>query len=218
MADTMIDGRRARGDASRRAVLAEATQLASIDGLDGVSIGALATAAGRSKSSIATLFGDKLRLQLATIEAAAEVFTTHVVEPVRRLPHGTERVAVLMRAALDYSRERVFTGGCFFAATLADLDSKAGAAADAVRDWTRTWHGYVEHQLRLAARAGELAGDVDVDQLAFELLAHVAAANSRSLLMNDTRPYEQAAAAMRRALLQAGAAPDRLAALEPMPI
>lgn len=214
MSDTAIDGRRARGDASRRAVLAEATQLASIDGLDGVSIGALATATARSKSSIATLFGDKQGLQLATIDAAAEIFTAHVIAPARRLPHGTERVAVLLQAVLDYSRERVFTGGCFFAAALSDLDSKTGAPADAVREWTRTWHGYVEHQLRLAVGAGGLDTDTDVEQLAFELLAHVAAANSRSLLQGDAQPYTQAATAMRRALLHAGATPEHLTALD----
>ncbi|HTN57747.1 MAG TPA: TetR/AcrR family transcriptional regulator, partial [Protaetiibacter sp.] len=145
---TVTDGRRARGDASRRAVLARATQLASVEGLDGLSIGALATETGRSKSTIATLFGDKQGLQLATIDAAAEVFREHVVERARRVPHGAGRIATLLAAMLAYSRDRVFEGGCFFAAVSADLDSKPGPAADAVRSWTRQWHDYVERQLR----------------------------------------------------------------------
>ena len=211
---TAIDGRRARGDASRRAVLATATQLASVEGLDGLSIGTLASATQRSKSSIATLFGDKQRLQLATIDAAAEVFRTHVVERARREPHGAARVAALLAAMLAYSRDRVFTGGCFFAAVSADLDSKPGPAADAVRTWMRQWYGYVDHQLRLAVQGGELDPATDIEQLGFELVALAEAANLRSLLTDDIRPYARAASAIRDALLRAGAARERLTALE----
>jgi AcrR family transcriptional regulator len=209
-----MDGRRARGDASRRAVLDRATQLASVEGLDGVTIGALAAASGRGKSSIATLFGDKQQLQLATIDAAAEVFRASVVEPARAHPHGALRVATLLRAVLDYSRERVFDGGCFFAAVSADLDSKPGPAADAVRDWMRTWYGYVETQLRLAVDAGELDGAVDTRRLAFELLALTDAANTRSLLTGDDAPYAIAATGIRERLLAAGADPAALAPLD----
>ena len=48
---------------------------------------------------------------------AAEVFRARIVRPARELPRGVLRVATLMRGDLDYSRERVFAGGCFFAAT-----------------------------------------------------------------------------------------------------
>jgi AcrR family transcriptional regulator len=205
-----IDGRRARGDASRRAVLARATQLASVEGLDGLSIGALASATRRSKSTVATLFGDKQGLQLATIDAAAEVFREHVVERARQVPRGAGRVAALLAAMLVYSRDRVFEGGCFFAAVSADLDSKPGPAADAVRAWMRQWHGYVEHQLRIAVESGDLRAATDIEQLAFELIALAEGANVRSLLAGDARPYPRAASAIREALLRAGARPEQL--------
>jgi hypothetical protein len=115
---------------------------------------------------------------------------------------------------LAYSRDRVFEGGCFFAAVSADLDSKPGPAADAVRSWTRQWHDYVERQLRIAVECGDLRTDTDVDQLAFELIALAEGANVRSLLANDVRPYVQAASAIRAALLRAGAPPETLGALE----
>ena len=129
----MQDRRRVRGDASRRAVLESATDLASTDGLDGLTIGRLAETSGLSKSSIATLFGGKEGLQLATVEAARQVFRESVVDPARGEDRGIRRLAALLRSALDYSRERVFSGGCFFAATAADVDSKPGPVRDAVR-------------------------------------------------------------------------------------
>lgn len=208
------DGRRARGDASRRAILGSAADLASVEGLDGLTIGNLAERSGHGKSSIATLFGSKEALQLATVATAAQVFRTRIVDPARELPRGVLRVATLLRGDLDYSRERVFAGGCFFAATSADLDSKPGPVADAVREWMRTWHGYVESQIRIAVEAGELSPDADPERLAFELLALTDAANTRSLLGDGDRPYAIAAAAIRDRLLASGADAAALAPLD----
>ena len=107
-----IDGRRVRGDASRRIVLTSAADLASVEGLDGLSIGRLATAANVSKSGVATLFGTKERLQLATVEAAAQRFREAVMLPARVEPRGIRRIALLLDLWIAYSRDRVFPGGC----------------------------------------------------------------------------------------------------------
>lgn len=200
---TVLDGRRARGDASRRIVLQSATDLASVEGLDGLTIGRLADASGSSKSSIATLFQSKEGLQLATVAAARQVFEAQIVEPAREQPRGVRRVAALLHNALIYSKDRVFTGGCFFAATAADVDSKSGPVRDAVRQALTDWYGYIEAQLRHAVAAGEIRAEVEV--LAFELIALNEEANSRSLLLADERPYAVAAAAMRDRLRSAGA-------------
>jgi len=208
------DGRRLRGDASRRTVLESATDLASVDGLDGLTIGRLATASGRGKSSIATLFQSKEGLQLATIAAAREIFTALIVERARVEPRGVRRLSALLRNALDYSRDRVFTGGCFFAATAADVDSKPGPVRDAVRTALVDWYGYVEAQVRHGIAAGELDAGADAEQLAFELVALNEEANSRSLLLQDERPYALAARAMRDRLRTAGAAPEHVTALD----
>jgi len=208
------DRRRAKGDASRRAVLESATDLASTDGLDGLTIGRLAETSGLSKSSIATLFGGKEGLQLATVEAARQVFQESVVDPARGEDRGIRRLAALLRSALDYSRERVFSGGCFFAATAADVDSKPGPVRDAVRGALRDWYGYLEAQLRYAAEKGEIRADAaQVEQLAFEVIALDNEANARSLLMGSERPYDLAAAAMRDRLIAFGADPASLTAL-----
>lgn len=208
----VLDGRRARGDASRRIVLQSATDLASVEGLDGLTIGRLAEASGSSKSSIATLFQSKEGLQLATVAAAREIFTARIVEPARGEPRGVRRVAALLRNSLTYSKDRVFTGGCFFAATAADVDSKSGPVSDAVRAALVDWYGYVEAQLRHAVDVGEVEADPEV--LAFELVALNEEANSRSLLLDDARPYALAATAMRDRLRAAGADESAVALLD----
>jgi len=213
METTTADGRRARGDASRRVILGHAADLASVEGLDGLSFGRLSEVSGHSKSSIATLFRGKEALQLATVATAAEVFRLRVVEPARVRPHGAGRVAALLQGVLDYSRERVFIGGCFFSAISADVDSKPGPVRDEVRRWQALWRGYVEAQLRHAASSGELTAGADPERLAFELLAYFTEANARSLLSGEDRAYDLAGAAMRDRLLAAGADPAALDAL-----
>lgn len=210
------DGRRARGDASRRAVLTYATDLVSVEGLDGLSIGRLAEASGHSKSSIAGLFQNKEGLQLATIAAARTVFMAVVVEPAREEERGLTRLVSLMHHLIEYSRTRVFAGGCFFVAVSVEVDSKPGPVRDAVRAAMADWYGYVEAQVRAAADAGELALDAEgVELLAFQLPAIYEQSNSRSLLYGSERPYVLACRAMRALLAQAGADAAALTRLDP---
>lgn len=216
MAQELVqDGRRARGDATRRIVLSSATDLASVEGLDGLTIGRLAGSSGHSKSSIATLFGSKERLQLATVAAAREIFIDRIIAPARGEPRGLPRLVALLRNALIYSHDRVFPGGCFFAATAADVDSKPGEVSDAIRSATSAWYVYIEAQIGFAIEAHELTVDGDgAELLAFHLTSLNEVANSRSLLMNDDRPYALAAAAMTERLIAAGAPRDLVVALE----
>ncbi len=210
-----LDGRRARGDASRRTVLTYATDLVSVEGLDGLSIGRLAAASGHSKSSIAGLFQNKAGLQLATVDAGRAVFMAVVVGPAREVPRGLPRLVALMHHLIEYSRTRVFAGGCFFAAVSADVDSKPGPVRDAVRTAMSDWYGYIEAQVRYASDAGELELDADgIELLAFELPALYEQANARSLLYGGDRPYAVAARGMRDGLLRAGADAAALALLE----
>lgn len=80
-AATMARRRRAPGERSRGRILAQAARLATVEGLDGLSIGRLAEATGMPKSSVYALFGSKEELQLATIEAARASFVEEVVTP-----------------------------------------------------------------------------------------------------------------------------------------
>ena len=215
MVESVVDGRRARGDASRRSVLRFATDLASVGGLDGLSIGQLAEASGHSKSSIAGLFQNKEGLQLATVAAGRDVFMDVVVERAREHERGLPRLVALMHHLIEYSRTRVFTGGCFFAAITADVDSKPGPVRDAVREAMAQWYGYIAVQVRHAVDAGDLDLDEDgIDQVAFTLPALYEQANARSLLYSSDQPYVLAARGMREVLTSAGAEPAQLALLE----
>ena len=191
-----VDGRLARGLRTKSAILARAADMASADGLEGLSIGRLAQDCGTSKSNIAAHFGSKVQLQIAAIEHAADVLATHVVTPTLAEQQGLPRLQAFYRHWMDYSRRRVFSGGCFFAAVTAEYDARAGVIRDILRDRLSAWMLLQQNLIREAQVAGEIRAEVDPVQLAFELDAFALAANSQAVLHDDDTAYARAAAAI----------------------
>jgi AcrR family transcriptional regulator len=182
--------RRASGERSRRLILGQAARLATVEGLEGLSIGRLAEATGMPKSSVYVLFGSKEELQLATIDAARSSFLEEVVTPaLRALPPGRERLEMLCEGFLGYVQRRVFPGGCFFVATAAELGARRGRVHDRVAAYQREWRDLLEQTAR---EAGELADGADPAQLAFELSAILAGANIVAVLHDDDSAIDRA--------------------------
>lgn len=190
------DGRLARGERARSAILAKAADIASAEGLEGLSIGRLAQECATSKSNVAAHFGSKVQLQLAVISYASDVFTRHVVSPALHIEGGLSRLVALYQHWMDYSRRRVFSGGCFFAAVTAEYDARDGVIRDALRESHNRWLGLQEQLVREAQSTEDVRADVDPTQLAFELDAFARAANCQAVLFDDNTAYDQAAAAI----------------------
>jgi AcrR family transcriptional regulator len=202
-----VDGRVARGARTRAAVLRRAADIASVDGLDGVSIGRLAADLSVSKAGVFAHFGSKEDLQLATIQAAAERFVAEVWVPASAAPDGLARLVALYDCWLDYSRRRVFPGGCFFFGTAAEYHARPGRVRDALADVRRRW---LEAGAGLVAQAqdrGELDRTCDPEALAFELDALGMAAMLDDQLCGDAGAYDRARAAMVARLRAAATAP-----------
>src|SRR5918994_4442463 len=110
----------ARGERSRQAILETAARLATVEGLEGLSIGRLAEALGVSKSGLYAHFGSKEELQLATIETAVAIYNREIVEPALAVPIGVQRILRLCDAFFDFVGSGDFPGGCFFVYTSVD--------------------------------------------------------------------------------------------------
>jgi AcrR family transcriptional regulator len=194
------DGRVLKGNETRRLVLARAMRIASTEGLATLSIGRLAAELELSKSGVFALFGSKEELQLATVRAAEQVYLDHVITPARQSPAGLQRLWALAENWLEYSRTRVFPGGCFFYAVGAEFDAQPGRVRDALAEGSRVWHELITDQLEAARVSGHLSAEVDVRQLGFEVLALLEYANAMSLLHDDEAPYARSRRAVLRLL------------------
>jgi AcrR family transcriptional regulator len=185
MSEGAHDRRLLRGAQSRRTIVRHAVDVASLDGLDGLSFGRLATDLGVSKGGIQTLFGTKENLQVAVAEAAREAFEEAVTRPARTQPPGAARLRVLVDRWITYAEEPLFPGGCFWAANLPVFDSQPGPVRDTLARQQRAWRGLIAAELRHAAGTGEIAAS-DAGQLAFQIDAVLTAANTALRLGDDS--------------------------------
>jgi AcrR family transcriptional regulator len=185
---------------SRRAILDAAARLATTHGLEELSIGELAQHIGMSKSGLYAHFKSKEELELATIDAAAEIFEDDVIRRVPESVRGADRVKALSEAFLQHLARRVYPGGCFFATVAAQLAPRPSRARDRVSRLQEEWVGQFIAALRQACDDGEIQADADLDQLAFEITAMLFRANFAWIMTVDERVLDQARVGIRGVL------------------
>ena len=197
---------RSDGERSRQAILSEAAQLATVEGIAGLSISRLAAAVGMSKSGLFAHFGSKEELQLATIETASAIYEEQVIRPAAGAPTGIERLRKLAEGFLVHVENRVFPGGCFFASVAAELDTHPGPVRDRALQLTEEWVRQLETAIRDAQAEGAIDPAENPAQLAFELDGYLLLANAQFVVTQDSMPIERARRAVEHRL--AAAAPN----------
>ncbi len=190
---------RADGDRTRRLILDTAVRLATVEGLDGLSIGKLATATDVSKSGVYAHFDSKSDLQLATVETARALFVEVVVVPALEV-EGLDRLSALCESFLSYVERRTLPGGCFFAAAAAELGGRPGPLKERIAQNQKDWIRLLTDTAEESERSGQLRADTDVAILVFELNALVIAANTGFILHDDPTIISRARAAVARVL------------------
>lgn len=174
-----------KGEQTRAAILDTAVDIASIEGLEGLTIGRLATTMSMSKSGLFGHFGSKEELQLATVAAAREIFIEEVIAPALQVPRGLHRLWTLCDGWLNYIEREVFRGGCFFMSVSMEFDHRPGPVKDAIVDNMREWLNYLTVATQMAQVQGEIPDSVDSAQLVFELHGLYMGANWEYQLFND---------------------------------
>jgi AcrR family transcriptional regulator len=207
VADHPVRKQRSDGERSRNAILREAAQLATVEGIDGLSIGRLAEAVGMSKSGLFAHFGSKQELQLATIETASALFGELVIAPALLAPTGLERLRGLAENFLQHVEDNVYPGGCFFASVAAEMDTRPGPVRDAALQLTVEWTEQIETAVRDSQKEGAIDPSEDPEQLAFDLDAYLLLANLQFVSSQQRAPIDRARRAIDRRLSAAAPAP-----------
>ncbi len=189
-------GRQATGGRTRQTILEAAVDIASAEGLEGLTIGRLASDLSMSKSGLFAHFGSKEDLQLATVEAARAVFIREVIRPAFEAECGMPRLWKLCDIWLSYVQGGVFSGGCFFAAAAAEFDSRPGPVHDRIAEIMKEWLGTIRRAVVESQKAGQMNKDVDPSQLAFEFNALELGANWAFQLYGDKQAFARARAAI----------------------
>ena len=166
-----------KGERTRQEILGTTVDIASADGLQGLTIGKLAADLKMSKSGLYAHFGSKEQLQLSTVEAASEIFIHEIIEPTKDAENGLVKLCAMLEAWISYVERSVFKGGCFFFAASAEMDDRPGRVRDLIAQLTLEWIRLLEKEAGLAVRLGELKTTCDVELLVFQLHGSVQEAN-----------------------------------------
>jgi AcrR family transcriptional regulator len=191
---------RADGARTREAIVRQAVSLATVDGLEGLSIGNLATALDMSKSGLYAHFGSKQELQLATVDEAKRVFQSEVIDPALAAAPGLPQLLALCDAFFDHLMRRTFPGGCFFAGAVLEMGTRPGAVREAVAAFQDGFTALIREFVVAALERHELPADEDPDALTFELNGIILAANAGFVLHQNPAVLDVAKTVVRRRL------------------
>lgn len=181
-----------KGTDTRTTILDEAANLASINGLNGLTIGTLAAHTGMSKSGLFRHFGSKEDLQVATLRAGVDRFTETVIRPALKAPRGQARVRALFDRWLEWGTGHGFAGGCIFIPASFELDDQPGAARDYLVTTQQEWLDLLATTARKAVEAGDFRSDLDTAQFAHEFNTILLGFNQAHRLMHDPESAERA--------------------------
>jgi AcrR family transcriptional regulator len=184
--------RQAKGVRTREAILARAVDIASAQGLEGLTVGSLADQLGMSKSGLFAHFGSKEELQLATVEMARQVFISKVTLPAIAAPTGMPRLWSLIDHWLALVEKKVFEGGCFFTAASFEFDGRLGVVRDRIAEIMHEWINCITSSVKKAQEAGHLDPKLDATRLAFEFHAIAIGAHWAHQLLEDKQAYSRA--------------------------
>jgi AcrR family transcriptional regulator len=179
--------RLAKGASTRESILRAAVDIASVEGLEGLTIGRLAEELKMSKSGLFAHFGSKEDLQLATVAMAREIFKEHVVRPALEGPSGAPRLWNLCDGWLRYAEGDVFKGGCFFTAASYEFDSRSGPVRDSIASAMKEWMKVLIGAVELAKKQKHLRPDVDAEQFAFEVYSLAMGSRWSQQLLDDKK-------------------------------
>jgi AcrR family transcriptional regulator len=205
-----VSPRRSAADAqeTRERILATALQNASVDGLEGLTIGTLAGSLQMSKAGVIGPFGSRADLQRAVLERAVHLFHDAVIAPALVHEHGLPRLLSAVDLWIAYLVDSPFPNGCFVTAASCELDGRPGILRDRLRDVVAHWRSFLRAEVEVAQASGDLSVATDADDIVALLVGISMAANQEIQLLHDRTAPERARRLMRDALSRPPAASD----------
>jgi len=194
-----------KGDATRAAIVEAALGIARRDGLEALTIGALADALSMSKSGVFAHFGSREDLQLAVLNEYAARFVDDVLRPAVAEPRGLPRLRALLENWLALLG-RELQQGCLLIAGASEYDDRTGPLHDAMVRIVTGWKKELLRAIALARAAGHLDRSVDPDQLVFEIYGLMLVAHQDARLLHSRDSLKRARTALARMLEAFGSA------------
>lgn len=170
---------------TRESIVQLSVNEASVNGLEGLTIGTLAGTLGMSKAGLIGPFGNRLGLQLATLKRACAQFEAAIVQPALTESPGLSRLRATLAAWIDYLADCPFPNGCFVTAAAVELDGRPGPLRDELVDLLQRWIDFLRHNVQEAQQQGKLNAELPPDDVVQQLLGIAMATNQAIQLFHD---------------------------------
>lgn len=186
-----------KGEQTRSAIVAAACELAARDGLEGLTIGALAERMQMSKSGVFAHFGSREELQIAVLKAYEHRFVQDVLVPGLEAPRGLAR----LRAIFGHWLERTAVeaaSACIWISGATEYDDRPGPVRDELVGMVRSWQRELVRAIQQAIDTGELSADTDTGDVVFDLYGVILVLHHDARLLDSPDALARARRAFER--------------------
>lgn len=195
-----MEAKTARSELTRAAIVGAALDLAAAEGLESISLQAVADRIGLSKSGVFSRVGSRESLQKAVVEEFGRRFIEEVFVPSMQQPKGLPRLEAIVQRWIVRTRDVDARTGCIYSAGAFELDDRQGPLRDQLHAEVVRWRAALRRTVLQAIEAGHLKPDTDPDQLVAELYALVLGLVHDTRFLRDGRAAERALASWQRML------------------
>jgi AcrR family transcriptional regulator len=158
-----------KGEQTRVAILDAALDLASRDGLEGLTIGLLAERMQMSKSGVFAHFGSREDLQVEVVREYHRRFEDEVFFPSLREGRGLPRLRSMMNRWMERRIQEVTTGCIYISGAVEYDDRAASAVREQLVHSVTMWREALVRAIQQAKDEGHLKPETDPALMLFEL-------------------------------------------------
>ena len=164
-----MDARTQKSELTRAAIVGAALDLAAAEGLESITLQAVADRIGLSKSGVFSRVGSREALQIAVVEEFGRRFIADVFVPAMQQPKGLPRLNEIVRRWIIRTRDVEARSGCIFTAGAFELDDRNGPLRDFLLGEVTRWRAALRRTVLQAIEAGDLRPDTEPEQLVGEI-------------------------------------------------
>lgn len=187
-----MDAKTQKSELTRAAIIGAGIDLASAEGLEAITLQAVADRIGLSKSGVFSRIGSREALQKAVIEEFGRRFLAEVFVPAMAFPKGLPRLNEIVRRWIVRMRDVEVHSGCIYSAGAFELDDREGELRDLLHEEVTRWRAALRRTVLQAVEAGHLQADTDPEQLVSEINALALGLLHDARFLRDSRAAERA--------------------------
>ncbi|MBK0391400.1 TetR/AcrR family transcriptional regulator [Ramlibacter algicola] len=195
-----MDAKTQKAELTRAAIVGAAMELAGREGLESLTVQAVADSVGLSKSGVFSRIGSLETLQKAVIDEWGRHFLDDVFVPAMQQPKGLPRLEAIVQRWIGRTRDVETRTGCIFSAGAFELDDREGPLRDHLHGEVVRWRAALRRSVLQAIDAGHLRTDTDPEQLVSELYALILVEIHDARFLRDARAADRAQATWQRLL------------------